>query len=80
MLENVGEEHDSDSEAILRYCKLTPCVTNIKCWNTKEDKGKSMIHALYTAVDEKDEATLSSEEIKPIPLFIVELRWAESIS
>ena len=30
-------------EAILRYYKLTPSVVSEKNWNTKEDKGKSMM-------------------------------------
>ena len=34
-------------EAILCYRKSTPCVVSEKNWNTKEDKGKSLMHALY---------------------------------
>ena len=34
-------------EAILHYPELSPSVVNEKSWNTKEDNGKSMMHALY---------------------------------
>ena len=33
-------------KAILRYHESTPSVVSEKKWNTKEDKGKSMMHAL----------------------------------
>ena len=38
----------SHREAIPHYCELTPCVVSEKNWDTKEDKNKSMMHALYT--------------------------------
>jgi len=49
---------------------------------TKEDKGKSMIHALNILQRGMswDKVLLSSEEIKPIALSIVELCLAEGIS
>ena len=34
-------------EAISCYCELKPSVVSEKNWNTKEDKGKSMMHAMY---------------------------------
>jgi len=37
-------------KAVLCYCKSTPCVVSKKNWNTKEDKGKSM---MCTAVGDK---------------------------
>ena len=48
-MENAGEKHDTamEREAISLYRKSTPCVVSEKNWNTKEDKGRSMIHTLY---------------------------------
>jgi len=34
-------------QAILHYHESIPSFVSEKIWNTKEDKGKSMIHALY---------------------------------
>ena len=34
-------------EAISCYCELTPSIVSKNNWNTKEDKGKSMMHVLY---------------------------------
>jgi len=41
------ESMHSLREAIPRYCESTPSVMSKKNWNTKKDKGKSMMHALY---------------------------------
>ena len=35
-------------EAIPHYHKSTPTIVSKKSWNIKEDKGKSMMHALYS--------------------------------
>ena len=43
-MENMGNSH---REATSSYCKLTPCIVSEKNWNTKEDKGKPMMRALY---------------------------------
>ena len=40
-------------EAILCYHKSTPGVVSKKNWNTKDNKGKSMMHALYVLWLEK---------------------------
>ena len=49
--ENMDDKHNSyyhnHREAISHYHELAPCVLSEKNWNTKEDKGKSMIHVLY---------------------------------
>ena len=45
-----GNKHNgqhSHREATSRYCKSTSCVVSEKNWNTKDDKGKSMVRALY---------------------------------
>ena len=40
--------HYKCREAIMqRYCKSTPCTVRKDKWDTKEDTGKSMKHALY---------------------------------
>ena len=48
-----------------------------KKWDTKEDKGKSMMRALCIVVCQKgmslDEVTSDSEKIKPVALAINEL-------
>ena len=47
-MENAGEKHDTARGKLYRaYRKLKPCIVSEKNWNTKEDKGKSMIRALY---------------------------------
>ena len=52
-------------------------------WDTKEDKDKSMIRALYVLWYAKrhilDKATLNSEKIKPIALAVIELHLPEGI-
>ena len=52
-------------------------------WDTKEDKGKSMMHVLYILRYAKgmswDEATLNSKKIKSIALAIIELHFPEGI-
>ena len=38
---NTGENYDK--EVTLCYCKFTPCVVSKKNWNSKKDKGSTMI-------------------------------------
>ena len=48
--ENTGDKHNSQHnrrEAISQYHELTLCVVSEKNWDTKEDKGKSMMCVLY---------------------------------
>ena len=40
-LENVGEKHDKASG---KPYKLTPCIASENNWNTKEDKGSTMMN------------------------------------
>jgi len=53
-------------EAISRYCKLTPCIVCEKNWNTKEDKGKSMIHVFYILQLVKKNHVLGQSNIKQL--------------
>ena len=59
--------------------QLTTCVLSEKNWNTKEDKSKSMIHALYALLWRKgmsqNEAMSSSARV----LSIAEPHLAEGI-
>jgi len=52
-------------------------------WDTKEDIGKSTKNALYVLRCVKDisrdEATLNRENIKPVALAVIKLRWSEGI-
>jgi len=45
--ENISGNMHCLREAISHYLKSTPSVVSKKDWNTKEDKSKSMMHALY---------------------------------
>ena len=53
-------------------------------WDTKEDSGKSMKNALYVLWYAKGtcraEATLNSENLKPIALAVIKSRLSEGIS
>ena len=62
----------------------TPCAVSKAKWDTKEDTGKSMRHALYVLWYAKRhllaEATLNSEKIKPVVLAAIKLRFSERVS
>ena len=66
---------NSHREAIPSYCKWTPCTVSEKNWNTKEDKGKPMMHVLYVLRWRKgtcqDEAMSNSEEIKHVAIQVM---------
>ena len=47
-------------------------------WDTKEDKGKSIMHVLWYAC--QAEATSSSEKIKLAALAVIKLCFSEGIS
>ena len=47
-------------EAILHYCKLIPNIVSENNWNTKEDTGKSVMHA-STAVGKKAYTSVQSD-------------------
>ena len=54
----------------LHYHELTPCVVSKSKWDTKEDTGKPMKHALYILwyAKRQAEATSSSENFSPCSL------------
>ena len=59
------------------------CTVSKKNWNTKENKGKSMMHVriVHIAVGEKTHfGTNNVEEINPVALSIVEFCLAGGIS
>ena len=63
------------------YHKLSPTWQGRKEWSTKENKGELHDASIgAAAVGEKDEATLNSEEIKPVAIAIIELHLSEGIS
>ena len=78
-MENMGNNHNNYHHI---HCKLTSCIVSIKNWDTKEDKGKSMMHVLYVLQLAKrhilGQSGMNSEKIKPVPLCIVELCSAEA--
>jgi len=64
--------------------KFTSSVVSKKNWNTNEDKGTSQWYVYCTNCSwhkgmPRDKLTSSSEEIKPVPLSIVELCLVEGI-
>ena len=73
---------DSYLEVIMYYRKLAYWAVSKEKWNTKEDKGKSMVGALYIQSYAKRhlsaEATWSSEKIKSVT-FIIALHLSEGI-
>ena len=72
----------SQWEAILSYRKLTPCVVSKKYRNTKREKVAAwcLLCSCWSwwKGTSWDKGTLSSEEIKPMALSIVELCLAEA--
>ena len=66
----------------MHYCKLAYWAVSKKKWNTKEDKDKSMVGALYIRSYAKRhlsaEATLSSEKMNSVT-FTIALRLSEGI-
>ena len=62
---------------------LTPWAVSKMKWDTKEDKGKSMMHALYVLGMPNgmswDGAMLNSEKIKPEALAVIEFHLPEGI-
>ena len=66
----------------MHYCKLAYWTVSKKKWNTKEDKDKSMVGALYIRSYAKRhlsaEATLSSEKMNSVT-FTIALRLSEGI-
>ena len=59
------------------YHESTPWAVCKKKWDTKEEKGKSMMCALYVLWYAKgmsrDKVTLNSDKIKPVILAVIEL-------
>ena len=49
----LNSHHNSHREAIPCYHELTPCIVSEQNWDTKEDKGKSVMHLLYVLQLEK---------------------------
>ena len=86
--ENTGDTNTATGKF---HCTMTNrhtlCLSAKKYWNTKEDKGKSMMYVLYilwlTKGTSWDKVTLNtpcSQEIKTVASSIVEICLAGSIS
>jgi len=82
-MENMSGKQTHLREAILWYCISTPCIVSKKEWNTKEEKGKPMMHAFYALLLAKwhgsGQIDVEQCKIKPVALSIVELCFAEDI-
>ena len=65
-----------------RYCESTPCAFSEDKWDTKEDTGKSMKHALYILryVKRAAKAMSNSKKIPSPYLADIELRLSEGIN
>ena len=79
-MENEGEEYDkcSGNHTALSQIKILHCEQ--KNWNTKEDKGKSLMCTYCSWQKAHHEVMSSSEEVKYVALSIVKLRLAKGIS
>ena len=51
--ENMDDSHLQMETHALRYCESTLWTVSKKKWDTKEGKGKSMMHALCTVLCQK---------------------------
>ena len=65
------------------YCESTPSAVSKDKWDTKEDTGKSMKHALYilwyAKRNSQADVMSNSEKIRPIALVFVKFRLSEDI-